>query len=103
MLLDTSGLLAFFDRGAKQHQDTVTYFHAASHRLLHSYIIVEFIPVATVRGHPRAFALAFVEKLQQNPLVEVVYVDEPLHRCNRDIVQRLDIHQGGFNDRSLSG
>lgn len=80
MLLDTSGLLAFFDAGTKQHQDAVTFFHSATHRLVHSYVLVEFIPLATVRGHPRAPVLAFVEKLQQNPLVEVIYVDEALHQ-----------------------
>ena len=44
MLLDTSGLLAFFDAGAKQHQDAATYFHSARLRLVHSYVLVEFIP-----------------------------------------------------------
>ncbi len=102
MLLDTSGLLAFFDAGAKQHQDAVTFFHSATHRLVlgakrrgeaafHSYVLVEFIPLATVRGHPRAPVFAFVEKLQQNPLVEVVYVDEGLHQSAFEFLRkRLD-------------
>jgi predicted nucleic acid-binding protein len=91
MLLDTSGLLAFFDAGAKQYNDAVTYFYSALHRLVHSYIIAEFIPLATVRGHPRAPVLDFVDKLQQNPLVEVVYVDEALHQSALEFLRkRLD-------------
>lgn len=91
MLLDTSGLLAFFDVGAKQHHDAVTYFHSAKLRLVHSYVLAEFIPLATVRGHPRASVLAFVDKLQKNPLVEVVYVDEVLHQSALEFLRaRLD-------------
>ncbi len=91
MLLDTSGLLAFLDEGAKQHHDAVTYFYSAQQRLVHSYVLVEFIPLATVRGHARAPMLAFMEKLQRNPLVEIVYVDEFLHQSAFDFLrQRLD-------------
>lgn len=91
MLLDTSGLLAFFDVGAKQHRDAVIYFHSAPHRLVHSYVLAEFIPLATVRGHPRAPLLDFVGKLQQNPLVEVVYIDEVLHQSALEFLRtRLD-------------
>ena len=89
MLVDTSGWFAFFDRDARPHQDAVTYFHAAPHRLTHSYVIAEFIPA--VRGHPRALVLTFVEQLQQNPLVEVVYVDEVLHQSALVLLRsRLD-------------
>ncbi len=88
MLLDTSGLLAFFDEGAKQHNDAVTYFHSAKLRLVHSYVLAEFIPLATVRGHPRAPVLDFVDKLQQNPLVELVYVDEGLHQSALEFLRR---------------
>jgi len=91
MLLDTSGLLAFFDVGASQHYDAVTYFHSARLRLVHSYVLAEFIPLATVRGHPRKPVLDFVDKLQQNPLVEVIYIDEVLHQSALDLLRmRLD-------------
>ena len=99
MLLDTSGLLAFFDVGAKQHHDAVTYFHSARLRLVlgakrrgeaafHSYVLAEFIPLATIRGHPRAPVLDFVDKLQKNLLVEVVYVDEGLHQSALEFLRR---------------
>jgi len=88
MLLDTSGLLAFFDVGAKQHYDDVTYFRSAKLRLVNNYILAEFIPLATVRGHPRAPVLDFVDKLQKNPLVEVVYVDEGLHQSALEFLRR---------------
>ena len=88
MLLDTSGLLAFFDVGAKQHHDAVTYFHSARLRLVHSYILAEFIPLATIHGHPRAPVFDFVGKLQQNRLVEVIYVDEVLHQSAFEFLRK---------------
>jgi len=91
LLLDTSGLLAFFDTGAKQHADAVIYMNAAPTLLTHSYVLAEFVALATARGHSRAAMLTFVTGLQSNPDVEVVYVDETLHNDGLTFLQsRLD-------------
>jgi len=60
-------------------------------RLTHSYILAEFVALAYSRGLPRRQSLAFVADIQDDPMVEVVYVDESLHRAALNLLQeRLD-------------
>jgi predicted nucleic acid-binding protein len=80
MLLDTSGLLCLFDRGDFRHADAQTFYDAAPARLTHSYVFAEFIALSNARGAPRAAALDFVADLHDDEEVEVVWVDETLHR-----------------------
>jgi predicted nucleic acid-binding protein len=91
MLLDTSGLLCFHHGAELQHEEAVTFFHAAPARITHSYVLAEFVALAIARRLPRRATWAFVAELQDNPLVQVVYVDEPLHREALALLQqRLD-------------
>ncbi|MGQ9632573.1 MAG: type II toxin-antitoxin system VapC family toxin [bacterium] len=91
MLLDTSRLLCFHHAAEPQHEEAVTFMDAAPIRITHNYVLAEFIALAGVRRLPRREALAFVADLQGNPLVEVVYVDEALHREALSFLQqRLD-------------
>jgi predicted nucleic acid-binding protein len=53
--------------------------------------LAELIALAGARRLPRQAVLAFVADLQDNPLVEVVYVGEALHREALVLLQkRLD-------------
>jgi uncharacterized protein len=88
MLLDTSGLLCVHHRGEMQHGDAQTLFRAAPLRLTHSYVLAEFIALAQVRRLDRAAALAFVSELQDNPLIQVIWVDELLHRAAIELLHR---------------
>lgn len=91
MLLDTSGLLCFHHRAEPQHADAVRLFSAAPLRLTHNYILAEFVALAHTRRLPRQGALDFVADLHDNTQVEVVYVDQGLHRTALDLLrQRLD-------------
>ncbi len=91
MLLDTSGLLCYFDRGDARHADAVNFFHAASTRLTHNYVVLEFVPLCQARGLDRLRALSFAADLLDNPHVELVWVDEVLHRAALSFLQsRLD-------------
>ena len=91
ILLDTSGLLCFHHAAEPQYEEAVTFFHAAPARITHSYVLAEFVALAVVRRLPRQATLAFVAELQDNPLVQVVYVDESLHREALALLQqRLD-------------
>ncbi len=80
MLLDTSGLLCYFDASDVRHSDAVTFFKATPLRLIHSYVLAEFIPLCRARGLNIVDVLAFATDLLDNPHVEVVWVDEDLHR-----------------------
>lgn len=54
-------------------------------------MLAEFVALAGARGLPRQAVLSFLADLQDNPLVEVVYVNEALHRDAFVLLQgRLD-------------
>ena len=80
MLLDTSGLLSLFHRDEPQHKDAVTLYTNAARRLIHNYVLAEFVPLAEARGLPRLLTLEFSENLLTEETVEVVWVDDQLHR-----------------------
>lgn len=88
MLVDTSGLLCCHHAGEHQHADAITFFKNAPLRLTHSYILAEFIPLCRARGLNIATALAFAADLLDNLLVEIVWVDEGLHRAALAFLQR---------------
>ena len=87
MLLDTSGLLCYHHRDERQHANAVTFFRTAPVRLIHNYVLAEIVPLCHIRGLRRAGALAFVADLLDNPLVEVLWVDETLHRAAMTLLQ----------------
>jgi predicted nucleic acid-binding protein len=78
MLLDTSGLVCCFDRSEVRHEEAVRLFRSARHRLTHSYVLAEFIPVCRSRGLDVQLALEFVQAIIEDPLTEVVWVDKEL-------------------------
>src|SRR5688500_12046982 len=91
MLLDTSGLLCCHHAGEPQNAEAVQFFNAASVRITHSYVLAEFVPLCHTRGLSRMPALEFLGDLVDNPLVEVVWVDEELHEAGLLLLfSRLD-------------
>ena len=91
MLLDTSGLLCYFDESESRHQDAVTFFDLAPTKMTHSYVLAEFVPLCLVRGMDRLKTLTFLSEIMDNPLVEMMWVDEKLHRGAQTYLQsRLD-------------
>jgi uncharacterized protein len=79
MLLDTSGLLSLHHKGESSHDQARALYGQASIRLTHSYVLAEFIALATARRLPRQPALSYMEDLLKNPDIENVWVDETLH------------------------
>lgn len=91
MLLDTSGLLSFFDRRDSWHRDAVTLYASAPIKLTHSYVFAEFVPLCQSRGLNRVRVLSFLSNFQDNRNVEIVWVDQALHRDALTLLQnRLD-------------
>ncbi|MBI3823871.1 MAG: type II toxin-antitoxin system VapC family toxin [Planctomycetes bacterium] len=80
MLLDTSGLLCLHHKPEPFHVLACSLYDAATIRLTHSYVLAEFVALAHARGVPRRDALTFCAGLIDAPKVEVVWVDESLHR-----------------------
>ncbi|MBI1766462.1 MAG: type II toxin-antitoxin system VapC family toxin [Acidobacteria bacterium] len=76
MLLDTSGLLCFFDDSDTRHTQAVAAIQSAITLLTHDYVLAEFIPLCQTRGLPRERALRFVRDLLANPMVEIRWTGE---------------------------
>ncbi len=80
LLLDTSGLLCYVHHTELQHLEAVKLLDSASSSVTHSYVIAEFVALALIRRFPRSLTLSFTAELLDNPDIEVVWVDESLHR-----------------------
>ena|SRR2546423_1603853 len=80
MLLDTSGLLCLAHRREPQHEQAVALYDSVTKRLIHSYVLDEFIALAHARHLPRQAALDFSERVINDTEIETVWVDETLHR-----------------------
>jgi len=87
MLIDTAGLLCYFDESDMRHADAVEFLKAAKVRLTHSYVLAEFVALCQARGLDRIRELSFSIDLLGNPHVEVVWVDETLHRSALAMLQ----------------
>ena len=91
MLLDTSGLLCYFDRADPRHEDAGRHVDAAPSLLTHSYVLAEFVPLCHTRRLNRVHSLEFIGDFLDDPDVEIVWVDKALHRAALDLLQgRLD-------------
>ena len=91
MLLDTSGLFCLVSKRDHRHAEARRHWHAARVRLTSSYVLAEFVALAHARGLPREGTLSFTATLPDDPTVEVVWVDESLHRQALVLLQaRLD-------------
>lgn len=80
MLLDTSGLLCIHHKAEPYHLQAGMLYKQAHNRLTHSYVLAEFVALATARRLPRLPALAYIADLLENPDIETVWIDESLHR-----------------------
>src|SRR5436309_2354876 len=87
MLLDTSGLLCLHHRTGPFHDLARACYQAATVRLTHNYVVAEFVALAHARHIPRQAALTFMVDLLDNPDIETVWIDEPLHREAMDLLQ----------------
>jgi len=87
MLLDTSGLVSLFDESDLLHQSARVLYDAATSRMTHSCVLAEFVPLCHARGLNRAATLAFLSGVLDSPDVEIVWVDESMHRSALELLQ----------------
>ncbi|MBO1351020.1 MAG: type II toxin-antitoxin system VapC family toxin [Hormoscilla sp. GUM202] len=80
MLLDTSGLLCLQYQSEPSHVQACNFYSNASLRFVHNYILAEYVALANARRFPPLTAVRFVVDIVENPDIETVWVDEPLHR-----------------------
>lgn len=80
MLVDTSGFLCLLHKDEPEHRAAVAIYDAARACLTHNYILAEFVPLAQARGLPREKSLTFSERILIDSAIEIIWVDEALHR-----------------------
>jgi len=81
MLLDTSGLLCLYHQSELFHQQAVQAYKATQVRLTHSYVLAEFVALATARRFPRVPVLEYLGALMDNPDIDLVWIDEQIYRA----------------------
>jgi uncharacterized protein len=87
MLLDTSGLLCFLHKDEPQHRKAVELLSTTSRALLtHNYVLAELVALALVRGFSRSTVLLYTLELLGNSNVQIIWVDELLHREAMDLL-----------------
>lgn len=91
MLLDTSGLLCLAYQAEPHHHEAVHAYQAAQVRVTHSYVLAEYVALATARRFPRLPVLEYLDDLMDNPDIDLIWVDERLHReASALLLARLD-------------
>ncbi len=88
MFLDTSGLLCLYDPRDAFHQTAVREFRRDDRFLTHNYVLAELVALANARNFSRQEMLHRIRNLMDNPLVELLWIDEPLHRAGLDLLAR---------------
>ncbi|MBD2554533.1 type II toxin-antitoxin system VapC family toxin [Limnothrix sp. FACHB-708] len=87
ILLDTSGLLCLQYEQESRHQQAVTAYRMATAWITHSFIIDEYMSLATARRYSRTKAINFINSLLNTPKIEIVWVDEFLVRAAVTLLQ----------------
>src|SRR5207253_3329441 len=88
MFVDTSGLLCLFDRRDFRHERAHDLIDKAPILISHSYVLAEFIPLTHSRGLSRLAALEFANDILNSQLVELIWVDESLHRAAQALLEK---------------
>ena len=87
MLLDTSGLLCLVHRDEPQHLVARQSYERSAGGLIHNYILDEFVALAQARKLKRDIALGYSEAWLNSSKVELVWIDERLHRSGLKLLQ----------------
>lgn len=86
MLLDTSGLLCLIDKREPHHERAVELYDRALTRVTHNYILAELVPLGNARRVPRTAVLEFTDQVSSDDEVEMLWIDEILHRQALDLL-----------------
>ena len=91
MFLDTSGLFAYFSEYEQAHKEADSLILAAAELLTHNYVLAELVPLFQTRRVDRRKSLEFQTLLPNSKNIEIVWVDEALHKLAVNLLtERLD-------------
>lgn len=80
MFIDTSGFLCRYEKREIFHEKAVKLYDPAALCITTNYVLAEYTALAEVRGLPREQIIEFSEDILAAEKVEIVWVDEKLHR-----------------------
>ena len=87
LLIDTSGFFSLYDDAAKNHQEALDYYDSASNKITTNYVLTEYTPLAQIRGVPRSHIIKFSSLILDSQEIEIIWVDEILHRQAVKLIQ----------------
>jgi len=79
MMVDTSGLFCLFDKKEPLHARSVAEFATARTRLIHNYVLAEFVPLVRSRGFDAVAGLNFAARVTVADDLTLVWVDSEIH------------------------
>ena len=88
MLIDTSGFFSLYSEADEHHATAHETYRNTSRRITTSYVLAEYVALGLVRGLPRTEVLAFSEEVLDDESVEIVWVNEELHRRGVELLQQ---------------
>ena len=88
MFLDTSGLFSLYDSHDAFHDVAVREYHLAGRCWTHSYVLAELVALIHARGLPRQGAIDFMRDMLDDPMIDILWVDELRHRAALDLPSR---------------
>ena len=86
MLLDTSGLFCLLHKREPEHLTAKQIYADATDRFTHNYILDELVSLALSRRISRGDTLDFSLQLLNDSKIELIWVDERLHRDALDLL-----------------
>ena len=87
MLIDTSGFLCFHEKEEPFHKKAVELYDSAKARLTTNYVLAEYTALAQVRGIARQKITEFSTRILETEEIEIVWVDESLHRQAVELIK----------------
>ncbi|MFO0849449.1 MAG: PIN domain-containing protein [Gemmataceae bacterium] len=88
MLLDSSGLLCLLDAAEKRHEAAKEHYFQRDRKVIHNYVLSEFISLAISRLRDPRPAVNLVREIRTSPHVELYWVDEELHDAGMGLLDR---------------
>ncbi len=87
MFVDTSGFYCLYNRDQKDHEAAIEFYNSAARHVTTNYVLAEYVALADARGSSRADAIEFSERVLDDGEIELVWVDEVLHRRAVDLLR----------------
>lgn len=87
MFVDTSGLFCLYNEDEKHHNAATKLYDAARIRLTTNYVLAEYVALSDARGSSRGDAIEFSSRVLDDEEIELVWVDEHLHRRGVELLQ----------------